>query len=100
MPMRSLPTRSLPDYCYAVLPSNGQLIRIDRDESGYCAITMGAEKRHVFGDEAEELMNTLNNAKGVTYPQREAMFQGSMFGWDGPCADPTHPINQPKHAMN
>lgn len=93
-------TRNLPDYCYTLLPENDQLIRINRDESGYYPIRIGSEQRHVFGDEARELMLRLNNAKGVTYAQREAMLAGSMFGWHVPAADPTHPANQPEHARN
>ena len=93
-------TKDLPDYCYALLPENGQLIRINHGEMGYYPIKAGPEQQHVFGQEAEEMMELLNKAKGVTYSQREAMFAGSMFGWHVPGADPNHPCNQPPHARN
>lgn len=68
----------LPRYCYATLPSTGQLIKIDRYESGYTPIdsSMSAE-------EANELI-------GVNKAQAEAMFMGSMFGWDTPAANPSN----------
>lgn len=34
----------------------------------------------------------LNAGHGVTSAQREAMYNGSLFGWDTPSADPAHPM--------
>lgn len=36
----------------------------------------------------------LNTRHGVTEPQRKAMLNGSLFGWDVPAADPDSDINQ------
>lgn len=34
----------------------------------------------------------LNALDGVTPAQREAMYNGSLFGWDTPSADPENPL--------
>lgn len=34
----------------------------------------------------------LNAERNVTSAQREAMYNGSLFGWDTPSADPSHPL--------
>lgn len=36
----------------------------------------------------------LNQDNGVTPAQREAMHNGSLFGWEVPGADPNHPLVQ------
>ena len=84
----------LPEYCYSVLPSNTQLIRIDRHGSGYNPVRIGDEQRHVFGEEARSLANELNKAGNISPSIRSAMESGSMFGWGIPAADPEHEINK------
>ena len=76
----------LPERCYCLLPGNDQLIMVRRGGQGYYPVTQG--KNYVYGEEARKLMNELNAAAGVTEAQREAMQNGSMFGWDVPAADP------------
>ncbi len=41
-------------------------------------------------DAAAMLVAAINTALGVTPPQREALFAGSMFGHDCPAADPSN----------
>jgi len=66
----------LPDFCFGKLPSTGEAIVIDRGESGYRAL------RGDFDADVE------NEKLGVTKAQAEAMFAGSMFGWNVPGANP------------
>ena len=74
----------LPDTCFSVLPSTGQLIIIKKSESGYYPSEWetGDKERNV--EEADRL----NERMGVTPAQRMAMEIGSMAGWDVPGADP------------
>lgn len=71
-------TKSLPDFCFAALPSTGQPIVIDRGESGYTGLSGTYD------------IDRENKKLGVTAGQREAMFTGSMFGWKVPGADPSN----------
>lgn len=57
-----------------------QVIGVRRGESGYHPIFTRRT--------AEEL----NAQHGVTPEQREAMYNGSLFGWDTPGANPSHPL--------
>ena len=70
--------------CYALLPSNGQLICIKEGESGYYPVRIKGE--HVFGEEAKKLRNAFNEIEGIDWPTRQAFEAGSMFGWDIPGA--------------
>ena len=76
----------LPNDCYSVLPSTGELISIHRGENGYFPCDSSKpdpEANRLFAD-------TSNKIFGITRAQEEAMLAGSMFGWDVPGAKPWH----------
>lgn len=77
----------LPELCYSVLPSTGELICIKRGESGYYpsgSNVMNAESN-------KNMANYLNEQLKVSAAQRTAMEICSMYGWHVPGADPkTH----------
>lgn len=82
IPLRS----SLPEQCYGVLPSTGELVIVKKGESGYYRtdIDMGSkEENHGLAEE-------YNGKLGVSKAQSTAMLAGSMFGWQVPAADPKH----------
>ena len=74
----------LPDHCFSVLASTGELILIECGESGFYHSVWSTESR----EENEELAELYNGRLGVTPAQRRAMEVGSMFGWDVPGTDP------------
>jgi hypothetical protein len=83
----------LPQRCFSILVSTGELICIMRGESGYYPSdwsTADKEKNMRLADE-------YNEALGVTPAQRRAMEVGAMVGWDVPGADPkSYEIQQPQ----
>ena len=74
----------LPELCYSVHESTGELIVIKRGETGYhpCDYNTPDKERNV------ELADFNNEKLGVTPSQRRAMEIGSLCGWDVPGADP------------
>ena len=76
--------KGLPPMCFSVLEGTGELIGIERGESGYYISEMDT------GDRAEnEAIADQENARMcVTPEQRMAMEIGSLCGWDAPGADP------------
>lgn len=80
-----IPLRSdLPEVCYSILPSTGDVIIIKHSESGYYRCEYSTEDK-AFN---REFANDRNAKLGVSKAQIEAMLAGSMYGWDVPAADP------------
>lgn len=80
-----IPLRSdLPEVCYSILPSTGDVIIIKHGESGYYRCEYSTEDK-AFN---REFANDRNANLGVSKAQVEAMLAGSMYGWDVPAADP------------
>ena len=80
-----IPLRSdLPEVCYSILPSTGDVIIIKHSESGYYRCEYSTEDK-AFN---REFANDRNANLGVSKAQIEAMLAGSMYGWDVPAADP------------
>lgn len=80
-----IPLRStLPDKCYNVLPSSGEIIIVNKGESGY----YHTGKYGHDHAETQAIVAECNESGGVTKAQAAAMLAGSMFGWEVPAADP------------
>ena len=88
-------SEKLPDMCYTTLPSDGSLILITRGESGY------AQTDWNQNDPAKNrrLADYLNQKRGISKAQEEAMSFGSLFGWDKPGADPKVYMRQTQGGM-
>ena len=95
IPMRS----TLPDKCYAVLPSSDEIIIVKKGESGYYRTDKYGHDRA----EALTIVDECNERGGVTKAQTAAMLAGSLFGWEVPAADPKNydeqgqPIKPKRH---
>ena len=74
----------LPEKCYGILPSTGELIEIHRGVDGYYPVKFN----HLTSP--KEAADLLNRTIKVSPIQAEAMLNGSMFGWDVPGADPDY----------
>lgn len=80
-----IPLRSdLPEVCYSILPSTGDVIIIKHGGSGYYRCEYSTEDK-AFN---REFANDRNANLGVSKAQVEAMLAGSMYGWDVSAADP------------
>lgn len=82
IPLRS----SLPEMCYSILPSTGDIIMLVKGSDGYIPTNMQAPE----GEGACAMVNELNQELGVTKSQEMAMSVGSMFGWEVKGADPAN----------
>ena len=79
-PLRS----NLPDRCYSILASTGDIVIIAKGEKGYYHI----EVTENTPEENRRFVDRQNAKLGITRGQEEAMKAGSMFGWSTPAADP------------
>ena len=79
----------LPESCYHVLNTTGELIKIKSGEKGYYKLGQSLPKRDCDDQSItmDELADNWNNDIGVTKAQRSAMDWGSMFGWEVGLAD-------------
>ena len=75
----------LPQFCYALMPSNGELIRIERGCKGYEKAPYDSTSDPTVNRKS---VDSLNSGMGVTRAQEEAMLAGSLFGWYAKAADP------------
>lgn len=76
--------KQLPDLCYYVLPGTGELIVLKSGESGYFKSDFSTENIEINYRTARKM----NAGLGVESATVEAMYCGSLFGWDLPIADP------------
>lgn len=78
--------KTLPELCYSVLGTTGELIVIKKGESGYY------HTDYSTNDKAENLRlkKYYNEMLEVDHVQEECMKAGSMFGWNVPGADPNN----------
>ena len=85
----------LPELCYSLHESTGELIVIKRGECGYYPTDYNTpdKERNI------ELADRLNEKLGVNMWQRQAMEVGSICGWDVPGADPAKYQEPPKPQM-
>lgn len=74
----------LPDQCYSIMPSTGEIIVIKKNERNYYNPNIPAASK----EEAREIVDEYNAKLGVTRAQEEAMRTGSLFGFHVPGADP------------
>jgi hypothetical protein len=74
----------LPHYCFSILPSTGEMIRITRGESGYRL----CNSRGMTPETVRTKVNNENELRQITRAQEEAMLGGSLFGWHTPSAKP------------
>lgn len=72
--------KNLPDLCYSILETTGELIIIKQGEEGYypCEFSVADKAQN------EALRDSKNESMGVTKEQEKAMSIGSMFGWHVP----------------
>jgi hypothetical protein len=72
----------LPEECWTLLPSTGELVLVKRGESGYYP---QRPENAPWGAENKDI---LNERMGVTKAQEKAMSMGSMVGWHTPASNP------------
>lgn len=75
---------TLPDFCYTILFSTGEIVRIWKGKLTYEKTDLSTPDRAM-----NRLISERSNAAmGITKAQREAMLGGMLLGWDKPAADP------------
>lgn len=91
---------ALPPYCFAMLPSSGEMIRIQRGEAGcFLCNTKGMPPATV-----RVKVDNENQLRHISRAQEAAMLTGCLYGWDSAAAKPWNydaggnplPIHQPK----
>lgn len=75
---------ALPEMCYVALRATSELVIIRNGETGYYPFKDFSGSY----EEAQNLADLYNAQSGLSPAQVEAMFCGSMFGWDNVAADP------------
>lgn len=74
----------LPNNCFTILPSSGEVILIVYGEQGYHQTGLTTNNSALN----RQIVNTNNALMDVTRAQEEAMLAGSLFGWNTPGAKP------------
>ena len=87
--------KGLPELCYSVHESTGELIVIKRGECGYYPTDYNTSDK----ERNVELADRLNEKLGVNMWQRQAMEVGSICGWIVPGADPAKYLEQQEPQM-
>ena len=75
---------SLPESCFSILPSTGELIVIKRGEAGY----FKSEFSKPYVEHNRIIADNRNIKFSVTKAQEAAMLAGAMFDWTVSAADP------------
>ena len=79
----------LPELAYAAVAGEAVLCVVKRGEKGYHRTDYAIGKRDV-----RKFVDAMNRRLKVSGAQREAMINGSIFGWHVPGANPDDPINR------
>lgn len=74
----------MPELCYTLLPSSGEVIKVFRGDRGYTPLKIPS----VDSAAARKFADDMNRRLGVSKAQESAMLAGSMFGWNVPAANP------------
>ena len=74
----------LPEMCFSVLGTTGELICLKRGVTGYFPSEYSVSDK----EKNIEFADRYNEKLGVTMWQRQALEVGSLCGWDVPGADP------------
>ena len=93
--MRNEPMRrnELPETCFSILPSSGQLIIIRCGERGYYPSEWDTGNR----EKNRDIASSHNESRGISDMQESAMLAGSMFGWNTPGANPQWYLDTAKY---